>query len=56
MRSALFQIRIENDEIIEGTERFILGLSGGQVLNTDGGAVNTTDKQTIVLIEDDDSK
>lgn len=56
MQSAVFRIDIENDDIVEGIERFSLGLSQGSVSDTDEGKVNTDNQQTVVFIEDNDGK
>lgn len=52
----MFQIDVEDDDIVEGIETFSLGLESGSVRNIDSGEVSTDDAQTIVFIEDNDGK
>ena len=55
-QSAVFQIDVADDDIVEGIERFTLGLSSGVVRDIDRGKVNTDDQATVVFIEDNDGK
>lgn len=52
----MFQIDVEDDDIVEGIETFSLGLESGSVRSIDSGEVSTDSAQTVVFIEDNDGK